>query len=53
MVTALPPTLALAMSFWLEESPTWLAECGKTADAKKVLNRLCLENTGSPLPGRL
>ena len=24
-VTALPPTLALVMAFWLDESPTWLA----------------------------
>ena len=49
-VTALPPTLALAMSFWLDESPTWLAERGRGDKAKKSLDRVCAENTGMTLP---
>ena len=32
-VTALPPTLALAMTCWLDESPSWLAERGRSAEA--------------------
>ena len=49
-VTAVPPTIALAMSLYLDESPTWLAEKGKCEKAKRALNRVCVENTGRPLP---
>lgn len=49
-VTALPPTLALAMTCWLDESPTWLAERGRSAEAKRALDRICAENTGHALP---
>ena len=49
-VTAVPPTVALAMSLYLDESPTWLAERGKCEKAKRALNRVCVENTGRPLP---
>ena len=49
-VTAVPPTIALAMSLYLDESPTWLAERGKCEKAKRALNRVCVENTGRPLP---
>ena len=44
-VTALPPTLALAMTCWLDESPSWLAERGRSAEAKRALDRVCAENT--------
>ena len=49
-VTALPPTLALAMTCWLDESPSWLAERGRSAEAKRALDRVCAENTGHALP---
>ena len=49
-VTAVPPTIALAMSLYLDESPSWLAERGKCEKAKRALNRVCVENTGRPLP---
>jgi MFS family permease len=49
-VTALPPTLALAMTCWLDESPTWLAERGRSAEAKRALDRICAECTGHSLP---
>ena len=49
-LTAVPPTFACVMSCYLEESPTWSAERGKTADAKRVLDRICAENTGRFLP---
>ena len=49
-VTALPPTLALAMTCWLDESPTWLAERGRSAEAKRALDRICAECTGHALP---
>ena len=48
-VTAIPPTVALAMSLYLDESPTWLAERGASERAKKTLSRVCLENTGRAL----
>ena len=49
-VTAIPPTVALGMSLYLDESPTWLAERGKCEKAKRTLSRVCLENTGRALP---
>ena len=52
-VAAVPPTVALAMSLYLDESPTWLAERGKCEKAKRALNRVCVENTGRPLPAGL
>ena len=49
-VTAIPPTIALLMSMYLDESPTWLAEKGKSERARKVLNKIAVENTGHALP---
>ena len=49
-VTAIPPTVALVMSLYLDESPAWLAERGKCEKAKRALSRVCLENTGRALP---
>jgi len=51
--TALPPTAALVMTFYLDESPTWLAARGRGEKAKKNLNRISLENTGRGLPAGL
>ena len=50
-VTALPPTLALAMTCWLDESPSWLAERGdrrrrsarSIACARRTRDTRCLE----------
>ena len=49
-VAALPPTVALVMAFYLDESPTWLADVGRGSEAKRALDRICVENTGYPLP---
>ena len=49
-VTAIPPTIALGMSLYLDESPTWLAEKGKHERAKTVLSKICRENCGRDLP---
>ena len=49
-IAALPPTVALVMAFYLDESPTWLADVGRGAEAKRALDRICVENTGYPLP---
>ncbi|ACO69824.1 major facilitator superfamily [Micromonas commoda] len=49
-VAAVPPTVALVMAFYLDESPTWLADVGRGSEAKRALDRICVENTGYPLP---
>ena len=49
-MTAIPPTIALGMSLYLDESPTWLAEKGKHERAKTVLSKICRENCGRDLP---